>query len=105
MSSYCLDVENFISEVKKYPEIWDSNSEDNRYKAKKQRAWTEIARVFIPEFDDIPAVEKIDVCKYHTDFTKVRNAPVKLHQTEPSLVYFTKEYFTHSKTYSHCNFV
>ncbi|KAG6443052.1 hypothetical protein O3G_MSEX002639 [Manduca sexta] len=62
--TYCLDVELFISEVKKYPEIWDLNCEDHRYKSRKQQAWAEVARVFINDFDDMPETEKLDVCKY-----------------------------------------
>lgn len=64
MSSYCLDVELFISEVKKYPEIWDVNSEAYRFKTKKQQAWGAIAKLFISDFDDLPDKEKLDVCKY-----------------------------------------
>lgn len=62
--SYSLNVELFISEVKKYPEIWDLNSEDNRFKSKKQHAWSEIARVFMSDFDDMPDKDKNDVCEY-----------------------------------------
>ncbi|XP_075984027.1 uncharacterized protein LOC142981801 [Anticarsia gemmatalis] len=61
MSSYCLDVEMFISEVKKYPEIWDVNSEEYRFKSKKQQAWAEIAKLFITDFDHLPEKEKLDV--------------------------------------------
>lgn len=71
MSSYSLDVETFISEVKKYPEIWDTNCEDHRFKSKKQNAWAEIARVFITDFDEIPNKEKIDVCKYGRHFPRI----------------------------------
>ncbi|XP_059054844.1 uncharacterized protein LOC131848901 [Achroia grisella] len=78
MSAYCLDVETFISEVKKYPEIWDLHSEDNRFKNKKQRAWAEIARVFITDFDDMPDIDKIDVYrKLHGKWRNIRDSFVR----------------------------
>ncbi|KAI8441807.1 hypothetical protein MSG28_005493 [Choristoneura fumiferana] len=58
--SYCLDVETFISEIKKHPEIWDLTCEDNRHKMRKQRAWSEVARLFIEEFDGMSEVDKTD---------------------------------------------
>lgn len=61
-----LDVESFISEVKKFPEIWDVNCEDHRYKKRKQRAWSEVARVFIPDFDAMAASDKAEICKYRS---------------------------------------
>lgn len=78
MSSYSLDVETFISEVKKYPEIWDTNCEDHRFKSKKQNAWAEIARVFITDFDEIPNKEKIDVYrKLHGKWRNIRDSFVR----------------------------
>ncbi|KAJ8711236.1 hypothetical protein PYW07_008478 [Mythimna separata] len=78
MSSYCLDVESFISEVKKYPEIWDINSEDHRFKSKKQNAWAEIARVFISDFEEIPDKERIDVYrKLHGKWRNIRDSFVR----------------------------
>ncbi|KAM3955761.1 uncharacterized protein ACR2FA_010317 [Aphomia sociella] len=78
MSSYSLDVELFISEVKKYPEIWDLHSEDNRFKNKKQRAWAEIARVFITDFDEMPEIDKIDVYrKLHGKWRNIRDSFVR----------------------------
>lgn len=68
MTSYCLDVESFISEVKKYPEIWNINCDGHRFKSKKQNAWADIARVFISDFEEIPEKEKNDVCKYGDTF-------------------------------------
>ncbi|XP_013167645.1 PREDICTED: uncharacterized protein LOC106117769 [Papilio xuthus] len=61
--TFCLDVEMFISEVKKYPVIWDANCEDNNHKTRKQRAWTHIARMLITDFDDLPEHEKAEVDK------------------------------------------
>ncbi|XP_026749495.1 uncharacterized protein LOC113510243 [Galleria mellonella] len=78
MSSYSLDVEMFISEVKKYPEIWDLHNEDYRFKNKKQRAWAEIARVFITDFDDMPEIDKIDVYrKLHGKWRNIRDSFVR----------------------------
>ncbi|XP_049879596.1 uncharacterized protein LOC126376311 [Pectinophora gossypiella] len=61
--AYTLDVELFIGEVKKYPVIWDLNSENHRYKNRKQAAWEEIAKVLIEDFNDMTEEEKIDVYK------------------------------------------
>lgn len=63
MSSYSLDVELFISEVQKYPELWDINCEEYRHKNRKIRAWGEVAKVFIDDYDDLSVREKNDVCK------------------------------------------
>lgn len=64
MSSTSLDVESFISEVKKYPELWDLNNEDNRHKSRKLKAWSEIARVFYVDFDEMSSTEKMEICKW-----------------------------------------
>ncbi|XP_047032914.1 uncharacterized protein LOC124639540 [Helicoverpa zea] len=78
MNSYCLDVETFIGEVKKYPEIWDINSDDHRFKSKKQQAWAQIARVFITDFDEIPDIEKYDVYrKLHGKWRNIRDSFVR----------------------------
>lgn len=69
--SHSLDVELFILEVKKYPEIWDLNCEEHRHKTIKQHAWTKIARVFIEDFDDLPESEKLEI--YRKLFGKWRN--------------------------------
>ncbi|XP_028170130.1 uncharacterized protein LOC135081956 [Ostrinia nubilalis] len=66
-----FDVEMFISEVKKYPEIWDLNCEDYRLKKRKDRAWAEVARVFIADFDDMTATEKNEI--YRSLYGKWRN--------------------------------
>ncbi|XP_068623559.1 uncharacterized protein [Battus philenor] len=76
--TYCLDVEMFISEVEKYPEIWDLNSEDNRYKNKKQRAWAQVAQMFIADFDDMEENEKLDVYKkLHSKWRNIRDSYVR----------------------------
>lgn len=69
MTSCCLDVETFIREVKKYPEIWDLTSEDHRFKNRKRQAWSEIARVFVDEFENLNEIEKLDLCKYSIQYS------------------------------------
>lgn len=65
MTTYSLDAEGFISEIKKYRELWDVGSEGSRFKSTAKRAaWSKVARVFISDFDSMNDVEKIEVCKY-----------------------------------------
>ncbi|XP_063388589.1 uncharacterized protein LOC134674445 [Cydia fagiglandana] len=76
--SYCLDVESFINEVKKHPEIWDLSHEDNRHKTRKNRAWGEVARLFIEEFDEMPEIDKNDVYrKLHGKWRNIRDSFVR----------------------------
>lgn len=63
MTSYSLDVELFIGEVQKYPELWDINCEEYRHRNRKSRAWVEVAKIFIDDYDDLSVREKNDVCK------------------------------------------
>ncbi|KAJ0173306.1 hypothetical protein K1T71_011482 [Dendrolimus kikuchii] len=69
--SHSIDVESFIYEVKKYPEIWDLNSEDNRHKSRKMQAWKEIARVLFKNLDEMSNTEKTEI--YRTLCGKWRN--------------------------------
>ncbi|KOB70669.1 Uncharacterized protein OBRU01_14845 [Operophtera brumata] len=71
MTSYSLDVELFIGEVQKYPELWDINCEEYRHKNRKSRAWGEVAKIFIDDYDDLSVREKNDV--YRKLFNKWRN--------------------------------
>ncbi|CAK1589987.1 unnamed protein product [Parnassius mnemosyne] len=76
--TYCLDVEMFISEVEKYPEIWDLNSEDNRHRNRKQRAWEQVAQVFITDFDEMSENEKLEVYrKLHSKWRNIRDSYVR----------------------------
>ncbi|XP_047999165.1 uncharacterized protein LOC125236415 [Leguminivora glycinivorella] len=76
--SYCLDVESFINEVKKHPEIWDISHEDNRHKSRKNRAWGEVARLFIEEFDEMSEGDKNDVYrKLHGKWRNIRDSFVR----------------------------
>lgn len=77
MTSYSMDIEMFISEVKKYPEIWNNNSEDSRSPMRRFQAWTEIARLFIDDFDDLSELEKNDVCEYRHDPWTYRSSLVQ----------------------------
>lgn len=60
-----LDAELFIDEVKKYPEIWDINSEENRDKKKKSVAWEIICEKFCPNFRQKTEEEKQELVRKH----------------------------------------
>nr|XP_034194112.1 uncharacterized protein LOC117610620 [Osmia lignaria] len=60
-----LDAELFIEEVKKFPEIWDLNSEENRDKKKKNAAWEKICEKFCANFGEKTEEEKQDLVKKH----------------------------------------
>ncbi|CAG9791257.1 unnamed protein product [Diatraea saccharalis] len=78
MESNQIDTEHFLSEVQKYPVLWDINSEDYRYLKRRQRAWSKIASVFIDRFDDIPNSEKtIFYKKLHDKWRNIRDSYVK----------------------------
>lgn len=64
MSHYSLDVESFISEVQKYPELWDVNCEEYRHKYKKIRAWGEVAKVFVEDYNNLSKRDKDEIRKY-----------------------------------------
>ncbi|XP_038214330.1 uncharacterized protein LOC119834111 [Zerene cesonia] len=61
MALYSIDAELFISEVSKQPAIWDWTCDENKLKRHKEKAWAEIAQVFIIDFDDMPASKKVDI--------------------------------------------
>lgn len=64
MTTYALDAEMFINEIKKYKELWSLSCDGYKFKAKdKQLAWANVARAFIPDFDSMKEVEKGEVCK------------------------------------------
>ncbi|XP_012149521.1 uncharacterized protein LOC105663660 [Megachile rotundata] len=60
-----LDAELFIDEVKKYPEIWDINSEENRDKKKKSAAWEKICEKFCSNFRQKTEEEKQELVRKH----------------------------------------
>jgi hypothetical protein len=53
-----LDVELFVEEMKKYPEIWDINCEQYRDKNKKGAAWIHVCEVFHNNFKEKTDEEK-----------------------------------------------
>lgn len=79
MTTYSLDAETFINEIKKYQELWGAGSEGHRYKsAVKRRAWSEVARMFITDFDSMNELEKFDVFrKLHSKWRNIRDAYVR----------------------------
>ncbi|KAG5865558.1 hypothetical protein JTB14_000696 [Gonioctena quinquepunctata] len=46
-----LDIEFFIEEIKKYPEIWSVSDENYHDRTKKRSAWTNICCLFIDNFE------------------------------------------------------
>lgn len=60
-----LDVELFIEEVKKYPEIWDTSRKDYQDRIKKRAAWFQVCEKFCEGFAAKPDHEKNDIGKYH----------------------------------------
>ncbi|XP_047538223.1 uncharacterized protein LOC125071857 [Vanessa atalanta] len=79
MTTYSLDAETFINEIKKHKELWDVSSDGYRYKTKdKQTAWANVARVFITDFDNMKDVEKTEVYrKLHSKWRNIRDAYVR----------------------------
>lgn len=59
-----LDIELFIEEVKKHPEIWDIAAEEYHDRIKKRGAWIDICRKFVT-FDEMEEREKNEMCKYN----------------------------------------
>ncbi|CAG4931759.1 unnamed protein product [Colias eurytheme] len=61
MSTNSIDAELFIAEVSKQPAIWDLTSDENKLRRYKDKAWTEIAREFIINFDELPDSKQLDI--------------------------------------------
>lgn len=59
-----IDVELFIEEVKKYPELWDVSCSDYKDKVKKRNAWIEICSVFCEGFKEKEEKDKCDIGKF-----------------------------------------
>jgi hypothetical protein len=58
-----LDVELFINEVQKYPEIWNIKSEEYRDRNKKRTAWIKVCEVLCGNFNDKTEEEKNSIGK------------------------------------------
>lgn len=56
-----FDIELFIAEVKKYPEVWNLGSESYHDRVKKRSAWINIYREFCEGFDEKQDVEKKEI--------------------------------------------
>lgn len=61
LTQYTLVTDEFIDEVKKYPEIWNLSCESK--KDVKQEAWINISRALVYNYDELTQEEKVDVCK------------------------------------------
>ncbi|XP_078048306.1 uncharacterized protein LOC144475855 isoform X1 [Augochlora pura] len=57
-----LDIELFIEEVKKFPEIWNVAAEEYHDRTKKRSAWLEICRIFYDKFDERHERDKNEIC-------------------------------------------
>ncbi|XP_045454005.1 uncharacterized protein LOC123663361 [Melitaea cinxia] len=79
MTTYALDAETFINEIKKYKELWSLSCDGYKFKAKdKQLAWANVAKAFIPDFDSMKEVEKAEVYrKLHSKWRNIRDAYVR----------------------------
>lgn len=65
-----LDIELFIEEVKKHPEIWDVAAEEYHDRIKKRGAWIDICRKFVTTFDEMEEREKNEICKYNMNYIR-----------------------------------
>ncbi|CAL1678899.1 unnamed protein product [Lasius platythorax] len=61
-SNESLDIELFIEEIKKYPEIWNVAAEEYHDRTKKRSAWIDICRVFCDGFDEKNERDKNEIC-------------------------------------------
>jgi hypothetical protein len=59
-----LDIELFISEIQKYPEIWDLTIESYHDRKKKRSAWLKVCRAFCDDFEEKEDKEKTQISKY-----------------------------------------
>ncbi|XP_041972448.1 uncharacterized protein LOC121728350 [Aricia agestis] len=76
--SYALDAEAFISEVKKYPQIWNMTGEGSKKGSRKGDAWEAVARVFIPDLETMSEADKFEVYrKLHGKWRNIRDAYVR----------------------------
>lgn len=57
-------IEFFISEIEKYPEIWNISSEEYKDKDKKRIAWERICEIFCDGYHNRSEDEKQEICKY-----------------------------------------
>ncbi|CAH2093431.1 unnamed protein product [Euphydryas editha] len=79
MTTYALDAESFINEIKKHKEIWNVSGDGYKFKWKdKQLAWMKVAKAFIPDFDSMKEVEKAEVFrKLQSKWRNIRDAYVR----------------------------
>lgn len=61
-----LDIEFFIEEIKKYPEIWNVSDENYHDRRKKRAAWTNICCLFSDNFEQKDDKERNEICKYNS---------------------------------------
>lgn len=61
-----LDTEQFLDEVKKYPELWDIARKEYT-KSNKAQTWLKICEVFNEDFDKKSEEEKQLISKYAYD--------------------------------------
>ena len=59
-----LDIELFIVEVTKCPEIWNVAAGECHDRTKKRCAWINVGRLFCEGFDGKDERDKNEICKY-----------------------------------------
>ncbi|CAH2268841.1 uncharacterized protein LOC120627803 isoform X1 [Pararge aegeria] len=79
MSTYSLDAEKFIAEIKKHRELWDVDSKGKPFRnSAKEKAWCAVARVFIQDFDALTKPEQAEVYrKLYNKWRNIRDAYVR----------------------------
>ncbi|XP_069357033.1 uncharacterized protein [Maniola hyperantus] len=79
MSTYSLDAEKFISEIKKHKQLWDVDADGKPYRSGvKEKAWCAVARVFIQDFDSLTSLEQAEVYrKLYNKWRNIRDAYVR----------------------------
>lgn len=58
-----FDIELFIGEIQKYPEIWNIGSENYHDRIKKRGAWSNVCRNFCEGFEEKEDQQKNEICK------------------------------------------
>lgn len=59
-----FDTDSFISEIQKYPCIWDYKSEAYSNRVEKNNAWANICEKFTTNFAEKSTQEKNDIGKF-----------------------------------------
>ncbi|XP_023938063.1 uncharacterized protein LOC112045908 isoform X2 [Bicyclus anynana] len=79
MSTYSLDAEKFIAEIRKHRQLWDVDEGGRPFRNRaKEKAWRAVARVFIQDFDTLSETELAEVYrKLYNKWRNIRDAYVR----------------------------